>query len=124
MKTRLALMLLAFLMTAFSVMAQDEQAFLSILPDVPLIEGLSEIENESLAFDKPEGRIVMIEAQGNVQTNTILGFYEQVLPELGWTQEAYDTYTRGDEVLKITALSPENSETEQTQVKFLLEPRR
>ena len=37
-------------------------SFLSVAPDIPLAPGLSEAETGALIFDKPEGRIVSIEA--------------------------------------------------------------
>ena len=44
-----------------AALARD--AYLSLAPDIPLAPGLSEFDGGQLVFDKPEGRIVRIEAE-------------------------------------------------------------
>ena len=59
-------------------------SFLSVAPDIPLAPGLSEAETGALIFDKPEGRIVSIEALAATPSADIFAFYRLSLPNLGW----------------------------------------
>lgn len=91
-------------------------AYLSLAPDIPLAPGLSEFDGGQLVFDKPEGRIVRIEAK-RVSTqgpnNAVPSFYRETLPNLGWQLNTTNTaannsadnvltFQRGGETLLIT----------------------
>ena len=93
----------------FSVLARD--AYLSLAPDIPLAPGLSEFDGGQVVFDKPEGRIVRIEAE-RLETqgagDGVPAFYRETLPNLGWQVSAADnsadnvlTFQRGGETLLI-----------------------
>lgn len=58
--------------------------FLSTIEDLPLMPGLAEAHGAGLAFDKPGGRIVEAYAEGVVDRDTVLRFYAETLPGLGW----------------------------------------
>jgi|TARA_R110002126_G_scaffold13118_4_gene57041 hypothetical protein len=66
--------------------AQAETKFFSIMPDVPVADGFSELTDSILMFDKPEGRLLDFSAQSSSQLacQGALGFYAQSLPHLGW----------------------------------------
>ena len=66
---------------ALPVMATD---FLQFVEDLPLAPGLVEDVGASVVFDKPNGRIVRTKASGPPPSATIVSFYRQTLPELGW----------------------------------------
>ena len=69
--------------------------------------GLSEAETGALIFDKPEGRIVSIEALAAIPSADIFAFYRLSLPNLGWQIKPElavrnsETFHREDEALTI-----------------------
>ena len=87
-------------------------AYLSLAPDIPLAPGLSEFDGGQLVFDKPEGRIVRIEAERLEKQGAgdgVPAFYRETLPNLGWQLNDADnsadnvlTFQRGGETLLIT----------------------
>ena len=92
--------------------ALARDAYLSLAPDIPLAPGLSEFVGGQVVFDKPQGRIVRIEAE-RLETqgagNGVPAFYRETLPNLGWQLSAADnsadnvlTFQRGGETLLIT----------------------
>ena len=97
-----------------AALARD--AYLSLAPDIPLAPGLSEFDRGQLVFDKPEGRIVRIEAERvSVQgaNGAVPNFYSETLPNLGWQLNSSDntgdnigdnvlTFQRGGETLLIS----------------------
>ena len=93
-----------------AALARD--AYLSLAPDIPLAPGLSEFDDGQVVFDKPEGRIVRIEAE-RLETqgagDGVSAFYRETLPNLGWQLNGPDnsagnvlTFQRGGETLLIT----------------------
>ncbi len=82
-------------------------SFLSVAPDIPLAPGLSEAETGALIFDKPEGRIVSIEALAATPSADIFAFYRLSLPNLGWQNKPElsdrnsETFYREGEALTI-----------------------
>lgn len=96
-----ALLFMAVLSQAAS--AQTAQRFFSLLPDMPVAPGLSEIKDQSAVFDKPEGRIVDIVAElAPKDLASIRDFYAQTLPQLGWRRLGPSAFTRGAEHLILT----------------------
>ena len=92
--------------------ALARDAYLSVAPDIPLAPGLSEFDGGQVVFDKPEGRIVRIEAK-RLETqgagDGVPAFYRETLPNLGWQLNGADnsadnvlTFQRGGETLLIT----------------------
>ena len=92
--------------------ALARDAYLSLAPDIPLAPGLSEFDGGQVVFDKPEGRIVRIEAE-RLETqgagDGVPAFYRETLPNLGWQLNDADnsannvlTFQRGGETLLIT----------------------
>lgn len=81
----------------------DSPRFFSTLNDVPLMDGLEELLDQSVVFDKADGRIVESMAVGDdVAAEKIRSFYENTLPQLGWVKKGDGRYVRQDEVLQIT----------------------
>ena len=77
-------------------------AFLSVMGDVPLMDGLQELDLDTLLFDKPSGRIVQATAVGKgVKASAIAQFYRRTLPQLGWRNVAPNVFIREGEVLEI-----------------------
>jgi hypothetical protein len=76
--------------------------FFSSMQDIPLVNGLSELSDQTVTFDKPEGRIVESVAEiesGN--TASVKKAYDDTLPQLGWTKISDNSYTRESESLTL-----------------------
>jgi len=82
-------------------LATAADVFLSRLEDLPLAPGLSEDAAAGLSFDSAGGRIVEAYARGNLTEEQVLRFYEETLPQLGWTAEGERQYRRGGERLRL-----------------------
>jgi hypothetical protein len=102
------MLLRIFLLTAIAVApaasatpAGAADVFLSRLEDLPLAPGLSEDAAAGLSFDSAGGRIVEAYARGNLTEDQVLRFYEETLPQLGWTAEGEREYRRGGEKLRL-----------------------
>jgi len=86
-------------------LASAAEAFLTAIEDVPLAPGLAEQAAGGMVFDSPTGRIVEAVANGPVPADQIKTFYEQTLPQLGWTDSGKMTFKRDNEILRI-AIEP------------------
>lgn len=81
---------------------QENQAYLQYLPDVPLWPGAREIEDQSVVFDKEEGRVV--EAVVDIEKTSeksALNYYAKALPALGWTSMRPGLFVRNGEQLVV-----------------------
>ncbi|MBM3573481.1 MAG: hypothetical protein FJX52_14175 [Alphaproteobacteria bacterium] len=79
--------------------ALPREAFVEGVEDVPLMPGLTNVEAAGLAFDTPQGRIVVAYASGSVERDAVLTFYAATLPQLGWVRERDGRYRRDAESL-------------------------
>lgn len=94
--------------------------FLQYVDDVPLMSGLFESTDETFIFEKPEGRIIKTTVLSETQNKqAIKTFYDQTLPELGWTVHRPNIYLRGDEKMTIEY----SNDGSFTIVLFTLEPK-
>lgn len=95
---------LCLILLVLSVNSQAQGAdFFSVLDDIPIMQGLTELPEEALIFDKPDGRIVHTAARLNTLSfQTVSSFYEEVLPQLGWMKGDNDRYIREGEVLTLS----------------------
>jgi hypothetical protein len=96
------LRLLSVLLIALAVAAGPARAaeYLSGTEDVPLMAGLSEAGDGALVFDTASGRIVEVTATG-AGADKVRAFYTDTLPQLGWTPDGADAWTREGEVLRL-----------------------
>ncbi len=80
-----------------------ETRFFSSLNDVPLMQGMEEVETRAISFDKPGGRISEAYAViDDLKKMDILYFYQQTLPQLGWGQVSASKFFRRDEVMEFS----------------------
>jgi len=108
--------LIIIILMLFPTVAKAEQTFFETLYDVPVMQGLIEVPDMSLTFDKPNGRISQAGAQtSNLSKQDILGFYNESLAQLGWKTSAEGIYIREGETLVLSFEGPKT-------VKFLLKP--
>ena len=61
----------------------QEENFMEDL-DLPLYPGTTEVEDERVVFDSPDGRIIKAMATGNVSARAAYDYYRVVVPSLGW----------------------------------------
>lgn len=54
---------------------------------IPLMDGLTENQDEAVLFDSPEGSIIAAQASGAVNPKAAFDYYRVVLPSLGWVIE-------------------------------------
>ncbi|MBT6087728.1 MAG: hypothetical protein HOH22_18580 [Rhodospirillaceae bacterium] len=106
--------------TTPSAMAQTAR-FLSVIDDLPLMEGLNEDGDAAISFDSPTGRIVEAFASGPVAADVIAAFYAETLPQLGWRRTSDQLFSRDDEVLKVEIGATKDGVTG-TGVRFTLRP--
>lgn len=111
-------LLAVFLLIGKGATAED-LTFLSALEDVPLMEGLREATQETVHFDTPSGRIVESYAVGSVTKPSVLSYYQETLPSLGWEPVASGSFMREGEYLKISVSMESGGAT----VHFSLSPR-
>jgi len=94
------------------------QEFLEGLEDVPLMPGLSTVEDAGMVFDTPGGRIVESYATGALDRGQVIGFYAETLPALGWSAVSEVRYVREGEVLVLDLFGPDRD----LLVRFTLAP--
>jgi hypothetical protein len=88
-------------LVAFTFLFGLALAYLPGTEDVPLMRGLELVE-DPIIFDKLEGRLVTLHAQGDVSEKDISEFYAATLPNLGWKKKADSIYMREGESLKLS----------------------
>jgi hypothetical protein len=86
-----------------------EQIVFMNLNDIPVMQGMEELPDHTLIFDKPGGRIIesAMVAQ-NLDRETIESFYDRTLPQLGWIRTDRQTYIRRNEKLSMTIEEEDN----------------
>ncbi len=103
---RRALLVCLFVVMAGIAPVSGADRFVSVIEDLPLMDGLIENENAAVTFETAGGRIAEAEARGNVDPGAAGRFYADVLPQLGWESRtqtpALGLYLRERERLKIT----------------------
>ncbi len=100
----LALALLCLLVPALSIgqaATQEPGRYFTEVPDLPLMPGMAEMPDAGVSFDKPEGRIVEVYAQGEGKADEVLRFYRRTLPQLGWEAAGPKRFRREGEVLDL-----------------------
>ena len=100
----LALALLCLLVPALSIgqaATQESGRYFTEVPDLPLMPGMAEMPDAGVSFDKPEGRIVEVYAQGEGNADEVLRFYRRTLPQLGWEAAGPKRFRREGEVLDL-----------------------
>ena len=89
--------------TALAQEGQPETYFFGAIQDLPVMEGLVEVPEQAVVYDKPGGRIVELvaEMQGVTEKQTRL-YYAELLPQLGWQRVDKGAYQRESENLVFT----------------------
>jgi hypothetical protein len=96
----LALAWLAAVVPPFGA-ARAQVAYVAGLEDVPLMAGLTPAGGNDVAFDSPQGRIVIVNTQGPVERPAVEAFYAASLSELGWDRIGDTAFRREGELLRL-----------------------
>ncbi len=76
------------------------QTYLRYLPDVPLMPSMVELDDQSMIFDKAEGRVIESSVlAGDLSEIMVREFYQKALPELGWVEAGPQRFLRNEEQL-------------------------
>ena len=81
--------------------ARAQVAYVAGLEDVPLMAGLTPTGGNDVAFDSPQGRIVIVNTQGPVERPAVEAFYAASLSELGWDRIGDTAFRREGELLRL-----------------------
>ncbi len=97
--------------------------FMQGMQDVPLAPGLEELSEQSLSFDKPEGRIIEVRAVlVSASRAGVVEYYESVLTQFGWKRidspQDGVLFIRNNELLSLSFESIEENEI----ARFMLSP--
>lgn len=83
---------------------QHNQAYFSVLTDIPLMPDMKELTDQAFVFDKAEGRVVEVVGFLSVSdTDRPLKFYETALAQLGWKPLKTAVFQRNNEQLVVRA---------------------
>jgi hypothetical protein len=96
-----AVLLFAGAVLAAAPLAAQATGFVAGTEDIPLMPGLRNQENTLVVFDKPQGRIVAVEARGKVTRAAAEKFYATSLPPLGWIADGPHRWSREGEGLQL-----------------------
>ena len=92
----------ALLFLPSAVWAETEAVFFNALEDVPVAPGMEELVEQTVLFDKPEGRIIeSVAYMDDVTQEQALDFYHSVLPQMGWNKVSRTRFFRETEFLDI-----------------------
>lgn len=95
-------MIMALCVLLASPVYAADVTYSTILPDLPLMHGMTEQANDAVVFDKASGRIVDLTAISSAAPADILAFYQKTLPPLGWQMQSSGTFVREQEKLVIS----------------------
>lgn len=100
---RLSLAMLPWLAAAAPpfAAARAQVGYVAGLEDVPLMAGLTPTGGNDVAFDSPEGRIVIVNTQGALERPAVVAFYAASLSELGWDRIGDTAFRREGELLRL-----------------------
>lgn len=98
--------LVFIMMITLSQAAHAAESFIEGMEDIPIPDKMMQIRADNISFGNEETRLVEAYLQANFyKFSFVAGFYEETLPQLGWTFEGEKdgvlTFVRGNEELDI-----------------------
>ncbi|HXV74123.1 MAG TPA: hypothetical protein VD713_05275, partial [Sphingomonadales bacterium] len=81
-------MFLLFSLLFFAGLSPAAGEDFAALSGVPVMEGLSEVPDSLVVFDKEEGRLIEAALAGGVAPEDAAAFYREALFQLGWALDA------------------------------------
>lgn len=105
-KMKIYLRLGILFMTGLLAFNSQAATFINGLEDVPVMEGLSQIPNDSITFGNEESRLVeAILTSDKLKFAQVEKFYKETLPQMGWKCQKETnrliTFYREGEVLEM-----------------------
>ena len=95
------------------------QNYVNGTEDIPLYEGFTLKDNDDVAFDAIDGRLIDVTYESKTASiHSVRKFYHNTLPQLGWTPHLHQSYQRDGEILKITILKNRQN----VELKFNISP--
>ncbi|MGD9637466.1 MAG: hypothetical protein AB7U85_00230 [Alphaproteobacteria bacterium] len=94
----------------------EESVFIDGFEDLPLMEGMSIIDDAGISFDSLSGSIVEAYADAaDLKQSAVFDFYQKTLPQLGWIFDAKEGKTerfhREGQILTIEYLGDSSANT-------------
>lgn len=90
--------------------ARAEDGFVEGFTDLPLMTGMAQIPDATVAFDTAGGRIVIAFARTAAKAADVRAFYRSTLAQLGWVAAGPDRFRRETESLTLD-FTPDGAET-------------
>ena len=98
-RLKVSILFLLFFFFATPVLADD---FLAGTEDVPLMQGLTLLSDETFDFDTEDGRLYFSKANTSVDSAKVWDFYRKTLPQLGWVEKETGSFAREGDILRIS----------------------
>lgn len=94
-------------LSAFLFSTQVKSAFVEGFEDIPLAEGLNQIEKGALSFGNEEIRLIeRYLTSATLTFSEVINFYGETLPQMGWNKksesETKTSFERDGEILEIS----------------------
>ena len=80
---------------------------ISFIDDIPLKETMNVEPELSFSFDSPSGRIIILIATSDEKEESIVRFYDEIMPQLGWMMTDSE-YLRGSEKFELLSSNNQN----------------
>lgn len=117
MLRKLVTSLIVTLVMVGAVRAAD--VFLSVIDDLPVMNGMTEVEDAAVSFETANGRIAEAVIVGAVSVEDVRAFYDAVLPQFGWQRQSDGSFVREGERLRLEIMA---STAGQTSARYSLSP--
>ena len=80
---------------------------ISFIDDIPVMETMNVEPEFSFSFDSPSGRIIILIATSDEKEESIVRFYDEIMPQLGWIMTDSE-YLRGSEKFELLSSNNQN----------------
>ena len=80
---------------------------ISFIDDIPVMETMNVEPEFSFSFDSPSGRIIILIATSDEKEESIVRFYDEIMPQLGWIMTD-SVYLRGPEKFELLSSNNQN----------------
>ena len=106
---RKSLLLIALLISIIlPKLAYSQQSdTISFIDDIPVMESMNVEPDFSFSFDSPSGRIIILIATSDEKEESVVRFYEEIMPQLGWMMTD-SKYLRGSEKFELLSSNNQN----------------
>ena len=80
---------------------------ISFIDDIPVMETMNVEPEFSFSFDSPSGRIIILIATSDEKEESVVHFYDEIMPQLGWMTTDSE-YLRGSEKFELLSSNNQN----------------